>query len=118
MTKPSRPSSHGRDAFSGSSLRVDSAFIAKNPPTDVGGVAYSAPPSIIASATPYWIMRIARTMLWVAVVHAVTAAMFGPLAPGSEARRGGTEGGCSFRSRWLPNYIKTKKTHKNIKIEK
>src|SRR3546814_12782343 len=81
MTKPSRPSSHGRDAFSGSSLRVDSAFFAQNPPTDVGVVAYSAPPAIIASASPYWIMRIARPMLWVAVVHAVTAAMFGPLAP-------------------------------------
>ena len=44
-------------------------------------VAYSAPPAIITSASPYWIMRIARPMLWVAVVHAVTAAMFGPLAP-------------------------------------
>src|SRR3546814_11945679 len=81
MTKPSRPSSHGRDAFSGSSLRVDRAFIAQKPPTDVGVVAYSAPPASINSAPPYWIMRIARQTLWVAVVHAVTAAMVGPLAP-------------------------------------
>src|SRR3546814_15576430 len=81
MTKPSRPSSHGRDAFSGSSLRVDSAFIAQKPPTDVGVVAYSAPPAIIAPASPYWILRIARPLVWVAVVHAVTAAMCGPLAP-------------------------------------
>src|SRR3546814_11150889 len=80
MTKPSRPSSHGRDAFSGSSLRVDSAFIAQKPPTDVGVVAYSAPPAIIASASPYWILRIARPMLWVAVVHAVPADRLGPLA--------------------------------------
>ena len=81
MTKPSRSLSQGREAFSGSSLRVDSAFIAQKPPSEVGVVAYSAPPAIIASASPYWIMRIARPMLWVAVVHAVTAAMFGPLAP-------------------------------------
>ena len=36
MTKPSRSLSHGREAFSGSSLRVDNAFIAQKPPTEVG----------------------------------------------------------------------------------
>src|SRR6476619_8492740 len=81
MTKPSRSWSHGREARVGSSLRVDSAFIAQKPPSEVGVVAYSAPPAIMASASPYWIMRIARPMLWVAVVQAVTAAMLGPLAP-------------------------------------
>ena len=60
---------------------MDSAFIAQKPPSEVGVVAYSAPPATIASASPYWIMRIARPMLCVAVVQAVTAAMFGPLAP-------------------------------------
>ena len=62
-------------------MRVERAFIAQKPPSAVGVVAYSAPPAIIASASPYWIMRIARPMLCVAVVHAVTAAMFGPRAP-------------------------------------
>src|SRR5690606_21128453 len=81
MTKPSRSTSQGREAFSGSSLRVDSAFMAQKPPSEVGVVANSAPPAIITSASPYWIMRMARPMLWVAVVHAVTAAMLGPLAP-------------------------------------
>ena len=60
---------------------MDSAFIEQKPPTAVGVVAYSAPPQIIASASPYWIMRYASPMLCVAVVQAVTAAMFGPFAP-------------------------------------
>src|SRR5574337_1313401 len=44
-------------------------------------VANSAPPAIIASASPYWIMRAARPMLCAPVVHAVTQAMFGPFRP-------------------------------------
>jgi hypothetical protein len=44
-------------------------------------VAYSAPPATITSASPYWIMRMARPRLCVAVVHAVTQAMFGPFNP-------------------------------------
>ena len=55
--------------------------MAQKPPTEVGVVANSAPPAIITSASPCWIMRIARPTLWVDVVHAVTAAMLGPLAP-------------------------------------
>ena len=80
-TKPSRSRSHGRLALVGSSLRVDIARAEQKPPTAVPTVEYSAPPAIITSASPYWIMRIARPMLCVAVVHAVTQAMFGPLRP-------------------------------------
>ena len=36
ITKPSRSASKGREAVSGESLRVDSAFIAQNPPTARG----------------------------------------------------------------------------------
>ena len=52
MTKPSRPASQGRLAFSGSSLRVESARIAANPPTPMGVMAASDPPAIMTSASP------------------------------------------------------------------
>ena len=41
----------------------------------------SAPPAIITSASPYWIMRIAMPMEWLDVAQAETAAKFGPLTP-------------------------------------
>ena len=37
----------------GSSLRVDSARAAQNPPSPSGVVAYSAPPANMTSASPY-----------------------------------------------------------------
>ena len=52
MTKPSRAVSQGRLAFSGSSLRVESARMAANPPTPIGVMAASAPPAIMTSASP------------------------------------------------------------------
>jgi len=42
----------GRDACCGSSLRVDNARNAANPATLIGVIADSAPPQIIASASP------------------------------------------------------------------
>src|SRR5690242_18635459 len=60
---------------------MDSARAEQNPPIATPVVEYSAPPATITSASPYWIMRIARPMLWVAVVQAVTQAMFGPFSP-------------------------------------
>src|SRR4051812_40495805 len=57
-TKPSRSRSHGRLAFSGSSLRVVIARAEQNPPIATPVVVYSAPPATITSASPYWIMRI------------------------------------------------------------
>ena len=80
-TKPSRSLSHGRDARSGSSLRVDIAFIVQKPPTDVGVVPCSAPPATITSASPYWIMRIAMPIEWFDVAQAETAEKFGPFRP-------------------------------------
>jgi hypothetical protein len=52
MMKPSRSLSNGRLARCGSSLRVESAFIALNPPTPRGVIADSAPPAITASCMP------------------------------------------------------------------
>jgi len=40
------------DARSGSSLRVESARIAANPPTPIGVIHASVPPQIMASASP------------------------------------------------------------------
>src|SRR5688572_30170807 len=80
-TKPSRSLSHGRDARVGSSLRVDIAFIEQKPPTDVGEEPRSAPPAIITPASPYWIMRIAMPIEWLAVAQADTAEKLGPLMP-------------------------------------
>ena len=52
MMKPSRSLSHGRDAVVGSSLRVERARIAANPPTPMGVIAASEPPAIMTSASP------------------------------------------------------------------
>eukprot|EP00955_Chlamydomonas_euryale_P111642 366082-Chlamydomonas_euryale.AAC.10 len=53
MTKPSRPSSHGRDALVGSSLRPDeSARHATKPPSPAGITGASAPPTTMTSASP------------------------------------------------------------------
>ena len=52
MMKPSRSLSNGRLARCGSSLRVDSARIAANPPTPIGVIEASDPPAIITSPQP------------------------------------------------------------------
>ena len=57
------------------------AFIEQNPPTDVGEEPRSAPPAIITSASPYWIMRMAMPMEWLEVAQADTAEKLGPLMP-------------------------------------
>src|SRR5947208_1500759 len=80
-TKPSRPASNGRDAFCGSSLRVDIAFIEQKPAMVSGTTMASAPPAIITSASPRWIRRKASPSAWLPVAQAVTTAEFGPLAP-------------------------------------
>ena len=81
ITKPSRSRSQGRLAFSGSSLRVESARMAANPPTPMGVMAASVPPAIITSASLCWMMRKESPMEWALVVQAVAVASFGPLAP-------------------------------------
>jgi hypothetical protein len=57
------------------------ARAAQKPPRPSGVVAISAPPATITSASPYWMVRAAMPMLWVAVVHAVTSDRFGPVMP-------------------------------------
>ena len=81
ITKPSRSASNGREAFFGSSLRVESARIEANPATDIGVIALSAPPQIIASASPRSIMRKLSPMACAPAAQAVAVAEFGPFAP-------------------------------------
>src|SRR5690606_15646674 len=81
MMKPSRSRSKGRLARAGSSLRVDSARIAPNPPTPIGVMAASEPPAIIASASPRRMISNASPMACAEAEQAVQVAEFGPLAP-------------------------------------
>src|SRR3972149_1307911 len=81
MTKPSRVASKGREAFSGSSLRVEMAFIAQKPATLSLVIGASVPPAIIASASPRWMMRMASPMALPPGAQAVTTLLFGPFAP-------------------------------------
>ena len=55
-TNPSRPLSNGRDARSGSSLRVDMARMTANAPMFRAMIAASAPPAMTMSARPERIM--------------------------------------------------------------
>ena len=81
MTKPSRALSNGRLARVGSSLRVDSARIAANPPTLIGVIDASDPPAIITSASPRRMISNASPIACADAVHAVHVARFGPRAP-------------------------------------
>src|SRR5712671_923212 len=81
ITNPSRSLSHGRLARVGSSLRVDSARIAANPPTPIGVMAASEPPAIITSASLCWMIRKESPTECALVVQAVAVASFGPFAP-------------------------------------
>src|SRR5207302_404624 len=80
-TKPSRPASKGREAFSGSSLRVDIAFIEQKPAMVSGTMMASAPPAIMMSASPRSMILKASPIAWLPVAQAVTTDEFGPLAP-------------------------------------
>src|SRR5260370_15562082 len=81
ITKPAGSLSQGRLARAGSSLRVESARMAANPPMPMGVMAASEPPAIITSASWCWMMRKESPMEWALVVQAVAVASFGPLAP-------------------------------------
>src|SRR5260370_985566 len=80
-TKPSRPASQGRLARAGSSLRVESAFMAANPPTPIGVMVASVPPQIIISAAPRSIILNESPMACAEAEQAVAVAGFGPPAP-------------------------------------
>jgi hypothetical protein len=64
MTNPLRSRSNGRDAFSGSSLRIDNAFMLENPAIASGVIAASAPPVTMTSAVPDWIKRNDSPIAW------------------------------------------------------
>ena len=81
MTNPSRFRSNGRLAFSGASLRRDSAFCAQNPARLSGVIAASAPPVTMISASPRRMQLAASAMACAAEAQAVTVAEFGPRSP-------------------------------------
>src|SRR5216110_3673877 len=80
-TKPSRLASHGRLARAGSSLRVESAFMAANPPTPIGVIVASVPPQIIIAAAPRSMILKESPIACAEAEHAVAVAEFGPRAP-------------------------------------
>ena len=81
MMKPSRSRSKGRQARVGSSLRVESARIAANPPTPKGVIAASDPPATITSASPRRMVSNASPTACADAEQAVQVAEFGPFAP-------------------------------------
>src|SRR5437879_1885702 len=68
-------------ACAGSSLRVESAFMAANPPMPMGVMVASAPPQIIISAAPHSIILKESPTACAEAEHAVAVAEFGPRAP-------------------------------------
>ena len=80
-TNPSRSASKGRLARSGSSLRVESARMAANPPMPIGVTAASEPPAIITSASQRWMILNASPTACAEAEQAVAVAEFGPFAP-------------------------------------
>ena len=81
VTKPSRPLSKGRLAFSGASLRSDSARAAQKPPMPSGVMVASVPPANITSACRARWYIIASPMEWLPVAQAETGEKLGPLQP-------------------------------------
>src|SRR6266498_3592972 len=85
ITKPSRPLSNGRDAFSGSLLRVDIARTTLKDPKQSGAMGVSTPPANITAAAPSWIKRQASPMAIVPAAQLLEFAVFGPVIPNSMA---------------------------------
>src|SRR3712207_7338960 len=82
MTKPSRSRSKGREAWTGSWLYfVESARIEAKPATDIGVMADSAPPQIITSASPRWMILRLSPMACAPAEQAVAVAEMYPRAP-------------------------------------
>ena len=82
---PSRPRSNGREAASGSSLRVERAFIELKPPTTASWIAASVPPASMMSASSRRIVSQASPIAWAPVAQAETVAKFGPSIPNAIA---------------------------------
>ena len=62
-------------------MRVERARMDAKPPTEMGLTGASAPPVIITSASPNWMMRKASPIAFAPEAHAVTVEFVGPLAP-------------------------------------
>src|SRR2546423_2527748 len=82
-TNPSRALSNGRDAASGSSLRVDIARIAANPAIGSGWMTASVPPATTMSARPARRMSSAHAIASAPVAQALVGACTPALAPSS-----------------------------------
>src|SRR6266542_3883420 len=78
ITKPSRSRSNGREARSGSSLQVLSAFMAENPARPISTIDASEPPARKTSASPNLMIRQDSQMALFDVAQAVTIHKFGP----------------------------------------
>src|SRR5205823_5886081 len=79
--------SNGREARSGSSLRVLSAFMAENPARPIATIGASDPPARKISASPNLIIRQDSPIALFDVAHAVTMHMLGPFSPYSMEMR-------------------------------
>ena len=82
-TNPSRPLSNGREARSGSSLRVDMARITAKAPMLRAMMAASDPPATTTSARPFRIMSMPYPMASAPDAHALTVACAPARAPNS-----------------------------------
>ena len=82
-TNPSRSTSNGREARSGSSLRVLIARIWENPAIGMLVMQASAPPATTTSASPDLIIRQPQASASAPDAHADTGACTPALAPSS-----------------------------------
>src|SRR5262245_23804308 len=82
-TKPSRARSQGRDAFSGSSLRVDMARIAAKPASGRAWMTASVPPATTMSARPARMMSTPSATASAPVAQALATQCVPAFAPSS-----------------------------------
>src|SRR6056297_2052433 len=80
-TNPSLSLSKGRDALSGSSLRLERALMEEKPATPILQTGASVPPQTAISDCPYRIESYARPILCEPVAQAETAQKLAPLNP-------------------------------------
>src|SRR5688500_9447589 len=77
-TKPSRPASNGREAFSGSSFRFERAPMLASAAKATGRIADSVPPAMTTSTSPCSIMRCASMKACTPEAQAATLVITGP----------------------------------------
>ena len=72
ITNPSRPASKGREAWAGSWLRFDSAFMAAKPARPTRVIGASLPPHTTASTRPARMRSSPSPIAWADAEQAVT----------------------------------------------